>query len=149
LEELFIQHLNTIRYAGGFFALILLLGLAEKLRKQSVLKRLETKYFIFAAVMTGFMYLCMVTDKMTEPYLSMLWGLGAFGFLLYGFDRREKAYRWVGLGGFVFVLGRLFLHDFAQLEMFYRILSFIGLGAVLIVASLIYSHYAKQLQESV
>jgi len=146
--ELLINNISWIRYASGVAALAVLLVLAEKLRAHDVLKDLETKYYVFAATIAGLMYLSMVSDSLTDSYRSILWGGGAFGFLMYGFRKKEKAYRWIGLGGFAFVLMRLFLHDFAQLEMIFRILSFMGLGAVLIVASLIYAHYAKRIEEA-
>jgi len=144
-EDVALANLPLIRYVGGALSIGILLYLAEKVRGHKLLEAFEAKYFAIAAIMAGFMYLTLVADPLTDSYRSILWGMGAFAFLLFGFGKKERVYRWVGLGGFVCVLAQLFLYDFANLEMIYRILSFMGLGIVLIVASLVYAHYAKTL----
>ncbi len=76
-------------------------------------------------------------------WISIVWGAWAFAFVTAGFALKDKVYRWTGLALFAVVVLRLFFHDFSELETLYRIVSFIGLGAVFIAASFLYSYYSK------
>jgi uncharacterized membrane protein len=70
--------------------------------------------------------------------LSILWILYASGLLVLGTRRREAALRWQALILFGLVVGKVFLFDLSFLQRFYRIVSFVVLGAVLLAVSFIY-----------
>jgi uncharacterized membrane protein len=82
-------------------------------------------------------------DTAIGSWISIVWGAWAFAFIILGFALRDKPYRWIGLGLFAMVLLRLFFHDFSKLETIYRIVSFMGLGAVFIAAGFLYSYYSR------
>lgn len=66
--------------------------------------------------------------------VSALWGALGLGLLYVGLTRRRRSLR---LGGFVLFavsLGKLFLYDLSQLSSITRALSFLAVGAVLLVA---------------
>jgi len=67
------------------------------------------------------------------PILSVA---GAFLIIRYFYDPAVSS--WISIM-------RLFFHDFSKLETIYRIISFMGLGAVFIAASFLYSYYSRTL----
>ncbi len=58
--------------------------------------------------------------------------------ILAGVKRRVAALRWQALALFGLAAGKVFLFDLSFLERFYRILSFLLLGLVLLVVSFLY-----------
>lgn len=80
-------------------------------------------------------------------YLTASWS--GLAFLLFGCGvlLREKMYRWLGLGILAAALGRVVLFDVWRLEQFYRVLSFVALGIVLVVLGFIYNKYQDKLRQ--
>jgi hypothetical protein len=78
--------------------------------------------------------------------LTACWSLFAFLVLGGGFILRERAYRLLGLGILAAAVGRVFLIDVWQLETIFRILSFLVLGAVLLVLGFLYNRHADTLR---
>ncbi len=70
--------------------------------------------------------------------LSLLWTVYATALMLWGFWRGNAALRWQGLTLLGLVVGKVFLYDLSFLERFYRIVSFVVLGVVLLVVSFFY-----------
>ena len=137
----------AFRLAGAAIGVIGLLGLAEWLRRKKEVCAIGG-FFPFISFVGALLLMFFFYDKGISPSISIIWGIFAFASILFGFILKERVYRWIGLGLFAFVVLRLFLHDFGRLETIHRIISFTGLGAVLIIASLIYSYYSKQLLDS-
>jgi uncharacterized membrane protein len=82
--------------------------------------------------------------KLRNMALSILWTLYAFAMMALGMQRRVAALR---IGAFVLfgvTIGKLFLVDLRELDAIYRILSFIVLGAMLVLASFLYARYRAQ-----
>ena len=63
-----------------------------------------------------------------------------------GFAARERMLRLSGLTLLLLCIGKVFFFDLRNLETMYRILSFIGLGVVLLLVSWIYTRFREQLQ---
>jgi uncharacterized membrane protein len=70
--------------------------------------------------------------------LSLLWVLYATALTVTGFRTGQAGLRWQGLLLFGLVVGKVFLYDLSFLERFYRIVSFVVLGVVLLVVSFLY-----------
>lgn len=70
--------------------------------------------------------------------LSVVWTVYATGLLLAGMKRKLAMLRWQALALFGIVVGKVFLFDLSFLERFYRIVSFLVLGLVLLVVSFFY-----------
>jgi uncharacterized membrane protein len=81
------------------------------------------------------------------PQLTTAWTLFAFAVLGAGLALRERLYR---LSGFA-VLGlsvlRLFIIDVWRFDTIYRIVSFIALGAALLVLSFVYHRFAEMMRK--
>lgn len=78
--------------------------------------------------------------------LSMIWGLHAAVLVGLGFWRGMKGIRWFGLGFLGVVIFKVFLYDLSNLSTPYRILSFMGLGIILLAVSWIYHRYKTQIK---
>ncbi len=70
--------------------------------------------------------------------LSLLWLLYASVLITAGVRRKAAALRWQALILFGIVVMKVFLFDLSFLERFYRIVSFVVLGVVLLVVSFLY-----------
>jgi uncharacterized membrane protein len=73
--------------------------------------------------------------------LSILWTLYAFAAIGVGIGRDVALLRGGGIALFALTVAKVFLVDLSELEAIYRILSFVVLGAVLLLASFVYTRY--------
>lgn len=124
---------------------VALISAADWVRRIRLRAAMESWLFPILSVAGAFLIIRYFYDPAVSSWISIIWGAFAFIFIICGFNAREKTYRWIGLGLFVLVLLRLFFHDFSKLETIYRIISFMGLGAVFIAASFLYSYYSRTL----
>lgn len=85
--------------------------------------------------------------RASSLYLTASWSAFAFGLIGSGVMLREKLYRWVGLGILAIALGRIVIFDVWRLETFYRVLSFMALGLVLVALGFIYNKYQEKIRE--
>jgi uncharacterized membrane protein len=76
--------------------------------------------------------------------LSLLWTAYASMLMLTGMKRHSPLLRWQSLALFGLVVLKVFLYDLSYLERFYRILSFLILGLVLLVVSFLYQSKASR-----
>ena len=70
--------------------------------------------------------------------LSLLWIVYAALLIVLGVRQDSRALRLQALALFGLVVGKVFLYDLSSLERFYRIISFLVLGVVLLVVSFLY-----------
>ncbi len=81
----------------------------------------------------------------SQMSLSLLWSLYAIAALFIGFRQRIRALRLAALGLFGVTVLKVVLGDMANVEEVYRIVSFIGLGLLMIGASYLYHRVEKNL----
>ncbi len=79
-------------------------------------------------------------------FLTAAWGLAAAAVLAAGFLLRDRPLRFGGLGLLAICVAKLFLYDLRELELPYRIFSFMLLGVVLIAASWTYARWHARLR---
>jgi uncharacterized membrane protein len=77
--------------------------------------------------------------------LSILWTLYAFAVMGIGLQRRLAPLRFGAIGLFALTVAKVFLIDLARLDAGYRILSFVVLGGLLILASFLYTRYRERI----
>ncbi|MBI3405658.1 MAG: DUF2339 domain-containing protein [Acidobacteria bacterium] len=70
--------------------------------------------------------------------LTLLWASYASGLMYLGAQKHEAGLRWQGLALLGLTVAKVFLYDLSYLSGFYRILSSIALGVVLLVISFFY-----------
>ncbi len=80
-----------------------------------------------------------------QTALSIYWGLYAIGLVVLGFARQTAWARYAGLGLLTVTLGKLLVVDLAAVGYAYRVLSFLGVGLLLMLTSLAYAKLARQL----
>jgi len=105
-----------------------------------------------ACLGTLFAYLTLETNSFLAAYypglraggVSIVWALFALALVLAGIARNVGPLRWTGLGLFAIVSGKVFLHDLASLDTFWRIVAFLILGVVLIAGSFVYLKYREK-----
>lgn len=87
-------------------------------------------------------------QKRAQVGLSILWAvLGGAAFVA-GIVMRRREARWLGLGLLGVAAAKVFIVDLASLDAAYRVLSFIGLGILLLLSSWAYQHWMPNLPES-
>src|SRR5262249_53013781 len=79
--------------------------------------------------------------------LSILWTVCAFVAMIVGIICHHPALRFGAIGLFGLTVAKVFIVDLSQLEAAYRILSFIVLGGLLILASFLYTKYGRRIVE--
>ena len=76
--------------------------------------------------------------------VSAFWGVVAFSALLVGLRRGLRVVRLAALGLFALALGKLFLYDLSTLSSVTRALSFLAVGAVLLLAGFFYQRLSSE-----
>ncbi|HNX68558.1 MAG TPA: DUF2339 domain-containing protein [Candidatus Omnitrophota bacterium] len=137
----------AVRLSAVFFGILGMIATGGWLRRQPGLAGEKDVPALsqWLSVIGALLLMVFFYDPKLSSWIAIIWGVLALGFLLTGFYLREKLYRWIGLGMFGVVLCRLFFYDFGNLETPYRIISFVGLGVVLLGASFLYSYCSKLL----
>lgn len=125
--------------------------------EQQVARRQAERYalpaavhtFVILAAGTSLWWLATqwVMQGFSGFYLTASWSVFAFLLLALGVARRERLYRWLGLGIVGAAVGRVVIFDVWRLETLYRILSFFALGLVLLVLGFIYNKYQERIRQ--
>jgi uncharacterized membrane protein len=77
--------------------------------------------------------------------LSVGYAVYAIAMLAVGIARRRTILRVLALVLLAVTIGKVFLFDLRRIEAIWRVLSFLGLGLLLMLGSLLYHKYGKQL----
>ena len=86
-----------------------------------------------------------LSSILRSSLMTVAWGAEGVALLLAGFPLRERWLRLSGLGLLLTCVGKLFLFDLRNLELPFRILSFLVLGVLLIGVSFIYSRFRERI----
>jgi uncharacterized membrane protein len=79
------------------------------------------------------------TRQAGQAWLSAFWTVTGLGAVVLGLVRRRPDVRLFGLGLLAVAIGKVWIYDLAELEALARVLSFVGLGALLLVGSFAYA----------
>jgi hypothetical protein len=94
----------------------------------------------------AFVIATMLFNEVSGGMLTLSWSLEGIGLLAIGFIVRDRWLRLSGLALLLLCIGKVFFYDLRNLETMYRILSFIGLGVILLAVSWIYTRFKEQVQ---
>jgi uncharacterized membrane protein len=78
--------------------------------------------------------------------LSIFWSVYALAALSVGIWRRGRPLRLFAMGLLYLSILKVFLFDLSSLEQAYRIVSFFGLGVILLLVSLLYTRFEERLK---
>ena len=121
---------------SNFLVATLLLIVAERIsHRRGPLPKLS----IWMVVVVTVVALYALRRLVSGPLVTVSWAVLGFVLLAFGFAIKERYYRVGGLVSLGFSLLRAVLHDMAHVGTVYRILSFIGLGVILLVLAFLYA----------
>ena len=108
-------------------------------------KLCETEWKKYMAVILGFCYIHFESVNILKYFTNIEWVISV-SWVLYagilstvGIFRNKKVLKISGIWLSILTVCRLFLFDFATLDMIYKLIAFITLGAVLLIVSYIYN----------
>ncbi len=78
--------------------------------------------------------------------LSIFWSMYALGALSVGMWRRNRPVRLSAMGLLYLAIGKVFIFDLSFLQQPYRMVSFFGLGLILLLVSLLYTRFEERLK---
>jgi hypothetical protein len=84
--------------------------------------------------------------EVSGSLLTVAWGLQGTSLLIAGFALRDRQLRLSGLVLLGVCIGKAFFYDFRQLDVVFRIISFLVLGSLLLAVSFVYTRYREQLR---
>ena len=84
-----------------------------------------------------------VAGNVISLSLSVLWALYAAALIVLGIIRQDRYVRLAGLGLLAVPVVKLFAYDAFELEQVYRVIAFVGLGALLVIGGFLYQRYSR------
>jgi len=103
-------------------------------------ERLRHVYAIAASVMLTWL----LWIEVSRNWISLAWAVEGFGLLAVGFFLGDKVFRFLSLGVFGLLVLKILFVDLAGAETIYRILSFLVVGAILLLASFAYAKFSEK-----
>jgi uncharacterized membrane protein len=100
--------------------------------------------FLFSWLAAALLAL-LLEHEVSGRLLTVAWGIQGLGLLFAGFPLRERPMRFAGLFLLLVCVLKLFLFDLRNLDMPFRVLSFIVLGVILIGVSFFYSRFRERI----
>jgi hypothetical protein len=130
---------NDVILSNCALVAIVQLTLLFRLRK---LPLARVHGYLAALIVAGALF-----NQVSGGMLTLSWSLEGIGLLALGFSARERSLRLSGLTTLLICVGKVFFYDLRNLETLYRIFSFVGLGAILLLVSWIYTRFKEQLRK--
>jgi hypothetical protein len=127
---------------GNFLIAAALFIIAERISKR---RATLPKHGVWMVVAVTAVALFSLRKLVGGAYLTVSWAVLGFVLLAFGFAVKERSYRMAGLVALGFSLLRAVFHDMRNVETVYRILSFIGLGVILLVLAFLYAKNREKL----
>lgn len=119
--------------------------LAGKAGQLSLSDRTEKRIRLTIVVFITALAIFALRKLVGGAYLTVGWAVLGFVLLAFGFAVKQRPYRMAGLVALGFSLLRAVFHDLAKVGTVYRILSFIGLGVILLVLAFLYTKNREKL----
>lgn len=144
--------LNSLNFTGLILTSMFALKLFSQDREKFVFIR---KLIITEALIMLFAYLTAETSTCLSYFvpglnaggISVLWGIYALGLIICGIVRRIRAVRYAGLALFFLTSVKIFFVDLASLTPLWRIISFITLGLIILLAAFAYVRFQDMFSE--
>jgi uncharacterized membrane protein len=99
---------------------------------------------LYSILGTSLLTLLLFREAEGRP-LTVALGIEGAALLVAGMYASERVLRLSGLALFLLCIGKAFIYDLRQLDTFSRILSFIGLGLLLLGASWVYTRFRERI----
>jgi uncharacterized membrane protein len=79
--------------------------------------------------------------------LSIIWSVYALALVVMGINKKKKYWRLTGIFFFIVTLIKLFVYDLSQATTISKTISFLSLGAILLLVSYLYNRYKQVILE--
>jgi hypothetical protein len=125
------------------------IGLAAVIAATHLWIRFRARTLVLSAahgMLSAFIIAATLWAEVSGRLLTLSWSLEGIVLLAIGFIGRDRWLRLTGLGFLLGCIAKVFLYDLRNLPTEARILSFIGLGVILLAVSWIYTRFKEQLQ---
>jgi len=133
------------------------LGFASVIAVRELMKMMVTGRMVgvewYPLVVSGYIIIILTQILITQydisftnALISIIYGLTALAWIVFGFVRRFSTIRKFGLGLAMFSVIKLILVDLSDLTEGYRIISYFALGLILIAISFGYQYFSKRLE---
>lgn len=140
-----------VRYLlAGAAAVLLVLGyrtLKNVLQDRTLMLMFSVFVQVVILAIASFEYLLWAgLNEARNEYklgLSILWSIYALGLVILGINKKKKHWRLTGIFFFIVTLLKLFLYDLNQTTTISKTISFISLGAILLLVSYLYNRYKE------
>ena len=109
----------------------------------ALLQSIESHAFIYFSFLGSGLIAVLIFYQLPINLVSIGWAIEGFVLLLIGFAIKQRCFRLYGLAMLIVCLLKVTLMDLAGVDTIYRILSFILLGVLLLLASLAYTRHRK------
>jgi hypothetical protein len=133
-----------VGFFGGSYALIAGQGRAAEIR--SVLGAAGLGMLFIYLTLEVNSYLHAFHPGLQAGGVSIVWAAFALGLILRGIAKNVPGVRYFGLALFAIVSGKVFFHDLASLDPFWRIIAFVLLGVLLLAGSFVYLRYREKFE---
>jgi uncharacterized membrane protein len=133
-----------VGFFGGSYALIAGQGRASQIR--SVLGAAGLGMLFIYLTLEVNSYLHAFHPGLQAGGVSIVWAAFALGLILRGIAKNVPGVRYFGLALFAIVSGKVFFHDLASLDAFWRIIAFVLLGVLLLAGSFVYLRYREKFE---
>ena len=81
---------------------------------------------------------------LAHMYISVMWALYGAALMIVGFWKRASLLRYIALGLFALLLGKVFFLDTSEVKSVYRIAAFLATGVTLVAVSYLYQYVRKK-----
>ncbi|MHC4747640.1 MAG: DUF2339 domain-containing protein [Planctomycetota bacterium] len=81
---------------------------------------------------------------LAHMYISVMWALYGAALMIVGFWKRASLLRYIALGLFALLLGKVFFLDTSEVKSVYRIAGFLATGVTLVAVSYLYQYVRKK-----
>ena len=127
-------------------AVPLSLRLGKRLQGKELLEIPARNALISVTTATAWLWVTRWTVAQSGANLTVAWAILALLLISAGFALRERIYRLGGLAVLTLAIGRVFFVDVWQLGSFFRILSVLVLGVILLLLGFAYNRFAEQIR---
>jgi len=147
----------VIRYISYMFVAVLLFAIYKSIKQSFFKMKLSMAYDIlmFISILwlisSEFINLMTLGDSSQSDKLglSILWGIYALLFVVWGIWKQKKHLRLGAIGLFGITLLKLFFYDISHLETLHKTIVFVSLGILLLAISFIYNKYKNLISDDI
>lgn len=144
-----VSNVNYLRFIllivfVGLLSYLLAFFVKNKLFKSEFEDRKLTNFYNYIG---GILLIFLISYQFSGALISLFWGLLALVILSFGFYFSDKDLRLQSFLIFALVIFKVFIIDVSELEIIYRIFSYLSLGLILLLVSFIYNKNKDRLKD--